>query len=483
VPVLKARLTLNLPSGWEHSEQWIAHTKIQPTADQAVHVVWDAQNIPRLRKEWNMPSARMLEGRMLLHFFGPGMQDRSARTWETFGAWYDRLASGRRTPSPQITAKAKEVTATAPDFESKVRNIAQWMQHEIRYVSIQIGIGGRQPHPATDIFAHRYGDCKDKATLMSSLLHEAGIESEYVIANLDDRSAVVVDAPSGNYFNHVILAIKLPGNEFKDAPAAFKDRGGQRWLLFDPTDEHLNVGYIEGSMQGSYGLLVHDGHGELIRMPLVDPQQNYTKMLGKLKLASDGGLSGELTLAMSGDAAEEFRRLMKKYPANQLRRVLERYFNEEFAGGSVEDIAIENADHFDQELRVRCKLSAASYAKNAGPLLLVRPRVFGTYRVGLDQKERQFPYEFDYVESMKDDIEIELPAGYKPDELPRPVKYSNDFADYSAKAEMVGNTLHYTRTMDIRNPEVPVDKILDLRRLLGTIAMDEKASAIFKKAD
>jgi hypothetical protein len=87
------------------------------------------------------------------------------------------------------------------------------------------------------------------------------------------------------------------------------------------------------------------------------------------------------------------------------------------------------------------------------------------------------------VESRKDEIEIELPAGFKPDEMPRPVSLETDFATYHAKAEVVGNTLHYTRTMQIKNPEVPLEKINDLRRLFGTIAMDERASAILKKTE
>jgi transglutaminase-like putative cysteine protease len=54
------------------------------------------------------------------------------------------------------------------------------VQHDIRYVAIELGIGAQQPHPASDVFTKRYGDCKDKATLLSSILKEIGVDSYYV---------------------------------------------------------------------------------------------------------------------------------------------------------------------------------------------------------------------------------------------------------------------------------------------------------------
>src|SRR5258707_14387323 len=88
--------------------------------------------------------------------------------------------------------------------------IAQFMQRDIRYVAISLGIGGLQPHSAADTFRHRYGDCKDKATLMASMLKEVGIESYYVVIN-SERGAVTQEMPAHmGGFNHAILAIQLP---------------------------------------------------------------------------------------------------------------------------------------------------------------------------------------------------------------------------------------------------------------------------------
>ena len=83
------------------------------------------------------------------------------------------------------------------------------MQNDVRYVAIELGIGGYQPHPASEVFSHRYGDCKDKATLLSTMLKEIGIESYYVLINTERGSVTAATLPNLE-FNHAILAIALP---------------------------------------------------------------------------------------------------------------------------------------------------------------------------------------------------------------------------------------------------------------------------------
>ena len=100
--------------------------------------------------------------------------------WAQIGDWYDGLASSRTEAPQDIASKSREVTANSGDFKSKIQSVAGFMQREIRYVGIEIGIGGLQPHPAADVFHHRYGDCKDKATLLIAMLNAVGVRATWV---------------------------------------------------------------------------------------------------------------------------------------------------------------------------------------------------------------------------------------------------------------------------------------------------------------
>ena len=115
------------------------------------------------------------------------------------------------------------MTASQTTTLAKMQAIfAQFVQGNVRYVAIEMGIGGWQPHSAADAFSHRYGDCKDKTTVTISMLHEIGVESYYLLVN-SRRGAVTPDTPANVYaFNHAVVAILLP-KDAADDPSLYGD--------------------------------------------------------------------------------------------------------------------------------------------------------------------------------------------------------------------------------------------------------------------
>ena len=130
-----------------------------------------------------MPPWRGIAGKMVLSLQPPDGQLGGFRSWQEIGTWYLGLTLDRREASAEIKQKVKELTASAPTVLGKMQALAKFVQADIRYVAIELGIGGQQPHSATEVFTHRYGDCKDKVTLLSSMLEEIGVDSYYVIIN------------------------------------------------------------------------------------------------------------------------------------------------------------------------------------------------------------------------------------------------------------------------------------------------------------
>src|ERR1035438_9410789 len=171
---------------------------------------WAVSDVKGVREEEDMPPWAGIEGRMVIFFFPPGGSAASAfSNWQQMGDWYLKLTNGRVDASPELKQKVSALTASLPTPLDKMGAIAQFLQHDIRYVAIELGIGGFQPHPASQVFAHRYGDCKDKATLMAAMLHEIGVDSYYVVLNAR-RGSVTAETPAQmSAFNHVILALKV----------------------------------------------------------------------------------------------------------------------------------------------------------------------------------------------------------------------------------------------------------------------------------
>ncbi len=126
--------------------------------------------------------------------------------------------------------------------------------------------------------------------------------------------------------------------------------------------------------------------------------------------------------------------------------------------------------------------SSYRYAKNAGDLLLVRPRVLGNWSSDiLERKEpRKYPVEFDRPTKNIDSYEIKLPDGYIVDDLPPPVDSDYSFASYHSKTEAQGNVLTYTRTMEIKELSVPVEKLEQRKSFCRVIVGDQRNTAVLK---
>src|SRR5438093_1439503 len=129
-----------------------------------------------------MPPLPGVAGEMIVSLFPPGgASTKVFSDWREMGTWYKGLVAGRLDASPEIKQKVAALTASSPRTLDKMRVLANFVQHDIRYVAIELGIGGLQPHSAADVFTHHYGDCKDKVALMSSMLHEIGVDSYYIV--------------------------------------------------------------------------------------------------------------------------------------------------------------------------------------------------------------------------------------------------------------------------------------------------------------
>lgn len=486
-PVREAHYSLQLPAGWVFKSSWIAHEETKP--DEAGSVLqWKIADVKALRPEPQMPPWRGLAGQMVVSFFPSGgtSQKREFATWDDVGIWMGQLYSSQMEASDAIKQEVRTLTEGQPTTLGKMQALASFVQHDIRYVAIELGIGGWQPHAAPDVFAHKYGDCKDKATLLRTMLREIGVSSYQVVINTE-RGSVTSDTPAHNAFNHVILAIKLPDDVHDSSLMAVvvHPKLG-RLLFFDPTSEIMPFGQIRGHLQANYGLLVTPDGGELVQLPQQPTNMNGISRQASLKLDAKGILKGDVRESRVGDHAwqERWRLRTVTKSEDRIKPI------EEVLGGSLPNFHITaasliNASQTDLPLGFNYSFLSEDYAKLAGNLLLVRPRVLGNKSSGiLEMKEpRKFPVEFEGPEHDIDSFEITIPDGYEVDELPPPMDADYSFASYHSKTEAVGHTLHYTRTLEIRELSVPVGKMDELKKFYRIIASDERNTAVLKPAE
>jgi hypothetical protein len=486
MPVREARYTLQLPPSWEYKAVWLNHLETAPSSAGNGQYQWVVSDLQPIKWEAEMPPWRGVAGLMILSLFPPGGGNRGFVTWADMGQWYNQLLRGRRDLSPEIHQQVATLTGSVNGSLAKMRALAEFLQKDIRYVAVELGVGGFQPHPARDVFTHRFGDCKDKATLLSAMLSDTGIESYYVVIHTERGGVTASTPPHLEDFNHVILAIKLP-NDVQDSTltATLQHPKLGRLLFFDPTDTLTPFGSLRGPLQSNYGLLVTPEGGELLELPQLSPSTGGTQRTAKLALNAQGTLSGEFVEWRVGDSARRQRYALRSVSKDADRiKPIEQLMSHSLGTFHFTKATVSNVDYPDRPFGYDYSIVAENYAKSAGNLMLVRPRVVGEYASGiLEQKElRKYPVEFDGPAKNSDMFEITLPAGYEVDDLPPAVDVDYEFASYHSKTEAAGNTLKYSRTFEVKELSVPLSKVDDLKKLYRIIASDERNTAVLKPA-
>jgi len=479
-PRVKQSFTLELPPNYTYVSVWAHHDDVKAVDLEHQHYRWEADSTPGINLERvpMAPDMEALMGRMTVHYAPAG--DPLLGTWQGVGAFYDNLARDRMAPNPDIAAKAAELTAGKTDFYDKTEAIAEFVQKQIRYFVIEKGIGGRQPHPAADIFHNRYGDCKDKSTLLSAMLSTVGIHSALVLVDTH-RGFVDPSAPSV-LGNHAIAAVQIPdGYDSAKLRSVVTTKSGRRYLIVDPTWDKTAFGQLEHNLQGGYAVLVEGKDSEIVRIPVLKPELNTIHRSAALQLQTDGSLKGSVTEARFGDLSEYRRELYTGGDAKEQSSFLNRTLGRDFTSFSVSDVKVENAAVFNKDLTTSFNLSADRYAHPMGSLLMVRPRVLGTEGLTTDRKPRLVPIDLEETMQEKDDFTIQLPDGYALDEMPEPVKLDMGFASYESSTQLDGNALHYTRTYTVREVSLPASRYSDVQKLAETIAADEQNRAVLKK--
>ena len=485
VPVREARYTVRLPPSWSYKAFWLNHDQSAPTEVAPGQWRWVATDLKPVKLERRMPPWQGIAARMVLSLQPPGGKGGGFQSWQEVGTWYLGLINGRRDPSPQLRQKVQELTASAPDPLSKMRALATFAQRDIRYVAIELGVGGVQPHPASEVLAHGYGDCKDKVTVLSSMLKEIGVESHYVLINTE-RGSVAAGTPPNMGFNHVILAIQLPaGVDTAQLPAVFAHKTLGTVLFFDPTNPLISLGYLPGELQANFGLLVTPAGGELLALPQAPGALNGVARTAKLTLDENGTLTGDVRETWLGDAAADQRYTLStaQQDVDQIKPI-EGMLTHSLSTFQVLHASVGNLKVMEQPLIWKYTVEIPRYPRTAGDLMIIRPRVFGSMSSGLlETKEpRQHPIEFEAPRRNTDVFEITVPAGFVPDALPPAVNKDLGFVSYRSSTTFSGNVLRYTRTLEVKELSVPVAKVLSLRDFFREIEADERNSAVLKKA-
>ena len=281
-------------------------------------VVVTGRGLPRIAPP-DLAPASARNGAILRYAWG------DLKGWEGVGSWYDRVVAEVPRNTAAVREKARELTAGKASRREKAEALVAFARRQVRYVAVEVGIGGYRPGAPGDVMARRWGDCKDKAFLLIDLLREVGIEAWPVLIQAAESDRVDREFPSPNEFNHAIVAVSPEGLDLgEEAPVA----GG--YLFVDATQTWGGLTWLHPAVQDQDALVVRDGRGILVRTPVRHEQE-------RSRLTADFGTdrTGEARLELTGSGAAAFLGLVAAGRPEEVDRVLRQVLASYFPGAEL----------------------------------------------------------------------------------------------------------------------------------------------------
>lgn len=469
IPTCRNRYELEVPQGWSYRPLWIRATPSDPSID-GNRSLWEMVDLPALPTEELSPHPKARSSMLAIRVVPPESHrgSRGLATWNEAAASYAALAGPRITADESLRKMATGLAAATSSIE-RIRALASFAQRDIRYVAVELGIGGWQPHAAPVVLERRFGDCKDKATLLIAMLRSVGIDAWFVAVN-SNRGAVTPDFPTFGAFNHMIVAIRHDGDEL---PAS-----SDGLLFFDPTDDRTPIGELPASLQGSQGLLIEDVGGRLIGLPAANPLSNRTVRRVKL-IAADSLVHGEVEELHTGASAARLRSELLASVDSRRSDVLRKAIAVRDA--EVLDVRIEKLEPSREPLVIRYRVRVPGLVTSSGALRLMRVSIFKSWPQRLtSMKERRSALAMPYAALEEEEIDVAFPDGFVPDDLPSPIDIDAGFVRYKSKVERQGTVLVVHRLRETKKLVVPADEFVRGTDAIRKAAADERRAIVLK---
>lgn len=316
------RVVLNLPAAYQEQlnivtfGDGVPEPGITKVEDDRTRYEWVREKLP-------VRSNEKLDGPMLQ--IGPTLLMSTIENWDELAAWYTKRLEESSIVTDEVKAVAKEWAEGAETEDEIIRNLVFRVSKDIRYVSLEFGIGGLQPQPVSYVLENGFGDCKDKANFLRVLLEEHGIESYFVLINTDHAGLVEKRCVDYGYFDHAILMIKKSNGDV---------------VFCDPTVKYGSVGLLYPTISDRPALVLDykNASAEWVKTP----KQHAGRVLYDmdLKLAKNGELSGWFSAEAEGFYAASLSQRFQNTERDALKEDIEKYLGYFYDSSSVIDYEV-----------------------------------------------------------------------------------------------------------------------------------------------
>ena len=469
IPAKSMTLTVRAPKGFPIRFTTRGAPLEYDARDEGETVVrtWSVKDVPPIRREENMPPFTDLAPLVRIAALDTTYEGHTldSTDWAGISRFNWNLHKDRIEPAQEVAALARSLTEGKATPEEKARALFEFAQKEINYVAVEVGIGGWQPHANADILRHRYGDCKDKATLLIAMLRSIGMKGYMVLIRTRDAGLVDRDMPSLT-FNHAIVALPAPDG----------------YLFLDPTDSDTAYGDLPWGDQGVAVMVVKEGGAvDVVETPLMPAAKNRRHRKVTARVTDGGDLEGTYVVEAWGQRRAALVDLLH---AGERERgdTLEDLVALLCPGAVMREHEVTAPQKPDDPIRVTIRFHVPRFISQAGTMSIVSPhlaRVAWLANLGA-YPTRRHPILFPYLLQETSEVRLTLPAGMTLRKMPAPKDLAGAGLSAETRYELAReadrDVLVVRRAVTVGRREIPAGDYAPLRVFLSALGEEEAAA-------
>jgi tetratricopeptide (TPR) repeat protein/transglutaminase-like putative cysteine protease len=370
-----------------------------------------AKKVPALDPEPGMPP-----GQEVLGF----VHASTYKSWDDLGRWYWGLVKDQFDLDDETRALAQKIAKGKKTDLDKVKAVYDWVTRNTRYVALEFGIYGYKPRRCVQTVARGWGDCKDKAAVIVTLLNELGIPATFIVVRTQMKGGIRTNIASFAPFDHAIAYV--PSLD----------------LYLDGTAEHTGIYELPRMDIGAVVMHVDKGKTKITTIPVPPPDRNFVERIVRARIQKTGEAKLTLDYRAAGYSAADWRR---QYQAESARR--ER-MNHDLGGElpgfviapGAQGIQTSNLSDPEEPVHVHVEGTAPSFARReGGQLSMAVTNSFRLTSAFATLSQRKQDVSIIAFSELRDTFVVDLPAGIKVVSAPETKNGDSRFGWYSVVVE------------------------------------------------
>ncbi len=457
-PCRRRRITVAVAKPFEATIQ-LHHCQLAPdeSHERGYHVYrWDLRDVDGIEADMWTPPPRD---------FAPWVDISTLPNWRPVVKHYRKELLPVNGIPPPIKELARELSGTAATDRDKLFSVYRYATRDVRY--------GRHPselevatiRDASKMLEDLRGDCKDKSSLMVSLLGEM---------NIPAKVAVLLTAMNGR-------TPMLPSRRFDHAIVMAQVDGREIWL--DPAGGPYTFGDLPQNDQGVKALILDTEEAHFVDVPRDEPAQQQVERLCEGRLDEAGHYVFQARVTACGERAALYRITLQDRNADHRRRTIQQAVADERPGAEVDEVEVGDVEDLSREVHYGYRVNLKQWARRIQDLLLFRipwaePMEFSG---PVSAAERLQPLQMPPVMRLVERHEIQIPAGFTGYGLPYQQDHESPWCGYSLQVTCEGSRLVCQRRMESRGGIVSTDRFTEFKRFWEACARADQTDVVLMK--